>query len=90
MPANLTLRDLPDPLHAWLRERAKAHHRSVNKEIIALLDEARTGSAARRPDRADASALLALAGRLSGVPDSSAGASEEELLGLDPDTGLPR
>ena len=90
MPANLTLRDLPDPLHEWLRERAKAHHRSLNKEIIALLDEARTAGAGPRSPRADASALLALAGSLSGLPDPSGGASENDLLGLDPETGLPR
>ena len=90
MPANLTLRDLPDSLHEWLRERAKAHHRSVNKEVIALLDEARRAGAGRRLPRADASALLALAGGLSGLPDPSGGVSEDELLGLDPGTGLPR
>ncbi|MGF1548766.1 MAG: Arc family DNA-binding protein, partial [Thiotrichales bacterium] len=33
----MTLRDLPDDLHDWIKQQAAAHHRSVNKEVIALL-----------------------------------------------------
>ncbi|MGH8646328.1 MAG: FitA-like ribbon-helix-helix domain-containing protein [Gammaproteobacteria bacterium] len=43
----LTLRDLPEDLHDWLKRQAEAHHRSVNKEVIALLESLRT-----RPERA--------------------------------------
>jgi len=43
----MTLRDLPDDLHEWLKRQAEAHHRSVNKEVIALLESLRT-----RPQRA--------------------------------------
>ncbi|MGH8607844.1 MAG: FitA-like ribbon-helix-helix domain-containing protein [Gammaproteobacteria bacterium] len=43
----LTLRDLPEDLHDWLKRQAEAHHRSVNKEVIALLGSLRT-----RPERA--------------------------------------
>ncbi len=33
----LTLKDLPRDLHRDLKKRAKAHHRSLNKEVIATL-----------------------------------------------------
>jgi plasmid stability protein len=39
MPS-LTLKDLPNKLHRKLKNRAKAHHRSLNKEVIATLQNA--------------------------------------------------
>ncbi len=38
MPANLTLKGLPDELHERLKTAAAANHRSLNSEIIALLE----------------------------------------------------
>ena len=37
--ATLTLKDIPEDLHAAFRSRAEAHGRSLNKEIIAALSE---------------------------------------------------
>jgi len=34
---NITLKDIPRDLHRSLKNRAKAHHRSLNKEVIATL-----------------------------------------------------
>ena len=34
----LTVKNIPDGLHGRLRRRAKAHGRSLNKEIIASLE----------------------------------------------------
>ena len=45
MPS-ITIRDLPDRLHARLRERAARHRRSLNAEIVHTLDEATGPSAA--------------------------------------------
>ncbi len=36
----ITLKDLPRNLHRELKTRAKAHHRSLNKEVIATLQNA--------------------------------------------------
>ena len=33
---------LPANLKAWLKERADAHHRTMNGEIVALLERAMT------------------------------------------------
>lgn len=40
---NITLKNIPRELHRNLKSRAKAHHRSLNKEVIATL-QAMTGA----------------------------------------------
>ncbi|MBZ0091947.1 MAG: Arc family DNA-binding protein [Sulfuricellaceae bacterium] len=37
--ATITLKNIPDDLHRRLKESAAQHHRSMNKEIIARLEE---------------------------------------------------
>lgn len=34
---NITLKNIPRDLHRALKSRAKAHHRSLNREVIATL-----------------------------------------------------
>jgi len=83
---NVTLRDVPADLHYWLKQRAASHHRSVNKEVIALLDDVRggTGPAARR---ANAGEIMEIARRASELPLRDR-RSEDEILGYGND-GLP-
>ncbi|MEO6870781.1 MAG: Arc family DNA-binding protein [Chthoniobacterales bacterium] len=45
---NLTLKNVPASLHRALKNQAKAHHRSLNKEVIATLQATTEKSA--RPD----------------------------------------
>jgi len=40
MPVNLSIKDVPDDLAARLRQRAAANHRSLQGELLALLEEA--------------------------------------------------
>jgi plasmid stability protein len=83
---NVTLRDVPADLHSWLKQRAVSHHRSVNKEVIALLEDVRgeTGTPARR---ANAEEIMEIARRASGLPLRDR-RSEDEILGYGSD-GLP-
>lgn len=37
---NFTLKNIPDGLYDKVRERAERNHRSINGEIISILDEA--------------------------------------------------
>ncbi len=37
--ATLTIRNVPDELHARLQVMAREHHRSLNREVIACLEE---------------------------------------------------
>lgn len=41
--ATLVVRNLPEPLQAGLKARAEANHRSVTKEVIALIEQALKG-----------------------------------------------
>ena len=36
--ASITLKNIPDPLYALLKSRAKLHHRSINSEAIRCLE----------------------------------------------------
>lgn len=37
---NLTIKRLPDELHERLKERAERHRRSMNNEVITILEQA--------------------------------------------------
>lgn len=37
--AALLIKNLPTPLHERLRQRAAQHHRSMNREVIAILEK---------------------------------------------------
>lgn len=60
--ATLLIRNVDPVLHARLKARAVAHHRSLEEEIRALL---RTGLARGEPE-AETGSLVALATRLFG------------------------
>jgi plasmid stability protein len=40
MPVNLSIKNAPDDVVARLRERAARHHRSLQGELLAILEEA--------------------------------------------------
>jgi len=40
--ASVLIKNLPDTLHKQLKRRAERHHRSLNKEVIALIEAALT------------------------------------------------
>ncbi|HWH80841.1 MAG TPA: Arc family DNA-binding protein [Burkholderiaceae bacterium] len=35
----LVVKNLPEPLHERLKEQARQHHRSMNKEVVALIEQ---------------------------------------------------
>ena len=45
---SITLRQIPDSLHLAIKRRAKANHRSLNGEIIAILENAAEDETLRR------------------------------------------
>lgn len=83
---NVTLRDVPAELHSWLKQRAVSRHRSVNKEVIALLEEVR-GDAASPAPRASARDILEIGRRAASLPVQDR-RREDEILGYG-DNGLP-
>ncbi len=42
MPVNLSIKNVPDDLAQRLRKRASRHHRSLQGELLAILEEALT------------------------------------------------
>ena len=85
--ATLTLRDVPDELHEWLKRQAEVHHRSVNKEIIALLETLRgqpraVWSAEERYQR-----LMEISRSNAELPILDT-RSDEKILGYD-ESGVP-
>lgn len=50
--ATITLKSIPDDLYERLKQRAMAHHRSINSEVIVCLERAVQG------DRVDPDSFL--------------------------------
>jgi plasmid stability protein len=40
---SITLKDIPESLHRTLKQRARLHHRSLNKEVLATIEGALHG-----------------------------------------------
>ncbi len=49
MPVNLSIKNVPGPLAERLRQRATRHHRSLQGELIAILEESVGGDHALTP-----------------------------------------
>jgi plasmid stability protein len=50
MPVSLSIKNAPDDVVKRLRERAERHHRSLQGELMAILEEAVGGSRPLTPD----------------------------------------
>jgi plasmid stability protein len=59
--ATITLKNIPAELHRELKKRAEEHHRSLNKEIIATLKSATSGTIRLDPTKLEESVRLAKA-----------------------------
>ena len=53
MPVNLSIKNAPDDVVMRLRQRAEKHHRSLQGELLAIIEEA-----VREPRAMSASAVL--------------------------------
>ena len=49
--ASVLIKNLPDELHRRLKLRAERHHRSLNKEVIALIEAVLGGQPAEDPPK---------------------------------------
>lgn len=60
MSTSITLKNIPEPVYQRIKLAAKRHHRSMNSEIIACLEQALV------PQAVDLDARLAAARKLRG------------------------
>jgi antitoxin VapB len=84
--ADLTIRGVSDELHAWLKQQARTHHRSVNREAIALIEAVRAGAGPAKP-RPSPQEILSRARRFAELRALDTRPADE-ILGYD-DNGLP-
>jgi len=85
----MTLRDIPDDLHSWLKQQAEVHHRSVNKEVIALLEKLRGKPEATVELDAEErfAAMMEISRRCAALPELDP-RSADEIIGYD-ENGIP-
>ncbi len=50
MPVNLSIKNAPDELVALLKERARRNHRSMQRELLVIIDDAVRGRRHLTPD----------------------------------------
>ncbi len=55
---SITLKDIPDSIHRTLKQRARLHHRSLNKEVLATIEEALHGALGQQEVRLGAGQKL--------------------------------
>lgn len=84
MTATLTVRNIPDRLHVWLKEQASCNHRSVNNEVIAVLEAMRNNQPTK--PRISADRIMEIAAQCASAPDLDT-RSAEEIIGYD-ESGL--
>ncbi|MEN3111175.1 Arc family DNA-binding protein [Uliginosibacterium paludis] len=85
---HLTLRDVPEELHGWLKQQALAHRRSLNQEVITQLDALRQKPATEADPAARLARIRQIAQRSASLPVQDA-RSEADILGLSAE-GIPQ
>jgi plasmid stability protein len=87
----MTLREIPDDLQEFLRADAAANHRSMNKQVIVVLDEYRARRLAEQPRKLTVEEKLARTREIQAdikrelIHDPR---TDDEILGYD-EFGLP-
>ena len=88
--ATMTVREVPDELHSWLKQQAEVHHRSMNKEVIALLEKLRGKPEEIAELTADErfAAMMEISRRCAALPELDP-RSADEIVGYD-ENGIPK
>lgn len=79
MSVSLSIKDVPEDLAAGLRERAARHHRSLQRELMALV-EAAVADASRTVREPEAPYRVPAAARSAAADPGPAPAAKDELL----------
>jgi plasmid stability protein len=85
MSATLTVHNVPSELHSWLLTQATDNHRSIDSEVIGLLDAIRANKLAK--PKISAARLMEIAAQCAAAPDLDT-RSPEAMIGYDA-SGLP-
>ncbi len=85
MPVDMLIKKMPLELKEWVAAEAREHRRSLNQEVIALLEKAKKEST--KPPRGSDRDIQAVLDRYRGLPTRD-GRSADEIMGYG-DNGLP-
>jgi hypothetical protein len=85
--ATLLIKKMPADLKDWLAAQAQRNHRSMNKETIHLLEEARSLREKAEQQSRDAQSILAIAQAMHTLPVLDARPMNEVLYDT---SGLPQ
>ncbi|MFO1424423.1 MAG: Arc family DNA-binding protein [Candidatus Competibacteraceae bacterium] len=84
----ITLRNVPEDLHRHLKQQAKRHHRSVNREVIILLETLLEKPAKNEITPEERlSAIMEISRRCAALPELDP-RSTDKIIGYD-ENGLP-
>jgi len=88
--ATMTVREVPEELYSWLKQQAEVHHRSMNKEVIALLEKLSGKPEEIAEMTADErfAAMMEISRRCAALPELDP-RSADEIVGYD-ESGIPR
>ena len=86
MGVSLSIKDVPEALAERLRRRAEANHRSLQGELMAIIEQA----AAEAPAAAAAAAAPVEAGHLQGWKTIEQLMAERQAAGWRPDPAMAR
>lgn len=84
---DLTIRNISAATHAWLRQQAQRHRRSVDREAVALLEEIRV-AAMNRPRRLSVEQIMPRGKHFADLPTHDP-RNAEEIVDYD-ENGVPR
>lgn len=88
MPVNLSIKEVPDAMADRLRARAERNHRSLQGELMAIIEQAVTQESEMRAQSQRHSAVWGV-GEPRGKKTIEQIAAEHRLLYPKPFTGLP-
>lgn len=83
MGVSLSIKNVPDAVAEALRRRASANHRSLQRELMAIVEAATAGEAAARPARARPPEARESEGRYIVTAPSAGGTGDGLLAELD-------
>jgi antitoxin FitA len=93
MMANLSVKDVPDDLAERLRQRAARHHRSLQGELMAIIEQAvsETGQPPAAPPQPQAAVMaMAMASSWESRPIIRRGSKTIEQVGAEHRTRFPQ
>jgi hypothetical protein len=83
----MTIKQVPLELKNFWIEEAKKHDRSMNREVLRVLEEERSRRESMQPKRKNIDKIMAAARHLQSIPITDHRSIEELLYGED---GLPQ